>query len=207
MPSTARTNGFQLPLSQLVRVQPGYLSRGRVRHSVHGTHYLLQGKDISDDHGVRLEAAIKFHPKFRPELYMVSRGDILFTARGLDHRAYLLDQDLSDVLAAATFYILRPDLGRILPRYLAWWLNLPQVQSAIGRESGGTYISYIKRQAIENLPVPVPALKVQHRIERVLLLRRKQNLLRERIEQKRDQYMRTVCERAIQRATAQEWSR
>ena len=88
---------------------------------------------------MRLETAIKFHPKFRPELYMVSRGDILFTARGLDHRAYLLDQDLSDVLATATFYILRPERGRILPRYLAWWLNLPRVQSAIGRESGGTY--------------------------------------------------------------------
>ena len=204
MRSTAQAN---CPLSELVHVQPGYLSRGRIRHSADGTYYLLQGKDISEDHGVCLETAVKFHPKFRTDLYVVSRGDILFTARGLDHRAYFVDQNLSDVLAAATFYILRPDRTRILPGYLAWWLNLPRVQSAIGRESGGTYISYIRRQAIENLAVPVPALEVQHRIERVLLIRRKRDVLRKRIEKKRDQYMWTVCERAVRRATQKEGKR
>ena len=204
MQSTAQAN---CPLSELVDVQPGYLSRGRVHHADDGTHHLLQGKDISEDHGVCLETAFMFHDTSSTELYTVTRGDILFTARGLDHRAYFVEQDLSDVLAAATFYILRPERSHILPRYLAWWLNLPRVQSAIGRESGGTYISYIRRQAIENLAVPVPGLEVQHRIERVLLLGRKRDVLRKRIEKKRDQYMRTVCERAVRRATEKEGKR
>ena len=183
-------------LSSLVRVQPGYLSRDRVRHVAGGTHHLLQGKDVSEAGGIRPEAAIRFHPERRAELYQISRGDVLFTARGQDHRACHVSQDLSDVLAAATFYILRPDPRRILPGYLAWWLNLPRTQSAIYKESGGTDIRYIRRQAVENLQVPVPALQVQQRIERVVSLWSKRKALQARIDDKREQLIQTVCRQA-----------
>ena len=134
-------------LSELVRIQPGYLSRSRVRYARDGTHRLLRGKDLSKNRGVRVDEAIRFHPKRKPDLYRVCRGDILITARGQRHRAYHIDQNLSNVLAAATFYILRSDTRRIRPGYLAWWLNLPRIQSEIDTASGGTYISHIRRGA------------------------------------------------------------
>ena len=193
-----------MQLSELVHVQPGYLSRGRVRSARDGTHYLLQGKDVSESGGVRLETAIRFHPERRPELYQVSRGDVLVTARGQDHRAYYVARDLPNVLAAATFYILRPDVSRILAGYLAWWLNLPRVQSAIDKAAGGTYISYVSRQALENLRIRMPAFDVQQRIERVVFLWRERSALRARIDQKREQYIQTVCQRAVQQATEKE---
>ncbi len=183
-------------LSDLVRVQPGYLSRDRVLHVAGGTHHLLQGKDVSEVEGIRSEDAIRFHPGRRAELYQISRGDILFTARGLEHRAYHVTQDLTDVLAAATFYILRPDRSRLLSGYLAWWLNLPRTQSAIDKESGGTDIRYIRRQAVENLQVPVPALQVQQRIERVVSLWSRRKALQARIDEKREQLIQTVCRQA-----------
>ena len=204
MTSTDHINCQRVQLSELVQVQPGYLSRGRVRHTTDGTHHLLQGKDIYEADGVRLDTAIRFHPTRRPELYQVSRGDVLVTARGQDHRAYYVDQDLSDVLASATFYILRTDVSRLLPGYLAWWLNLPRVQSAIDTASGGTHISYIRRQALENLLVPVPTLEVQHKIERVVFLWRERNALQARIDEKRRQSIQMVCQRAVQRATEKE---
>ena len=204
MSITAKSLGPVIQLSQVVHVQPGYLSRDRVRSASDGTHHLLQGRDISENHGVQVEGAIRFHPKRRPDLYRVSRGDVLVTARGRDHRAYYVHDNLSNVLAAATFYILRSDAGRILPGYLAWWLNLPGVQSAIDKESGGTDISYISRQALENLTIPVPELKVQHRIERVVVLWRQRNVLRARIDEKREHYIRTLCELAVRRAKEKE---
>ena len=200
MQITAQTNSPWARLSELVQIQPGYLSRSRVRHANDGTHHLLQGKDVSVADGVRLEAAIRFHPQRKPELYNVSRGDVLFTARGRNHRAYHVDQDLSDTLATATFYILRPDADRILPGYLAWWLNLPQVQAVIDTVSGGTHISYISRQAVENLRIRVPALTVQRTIQRVLLLWRERNSVRSLIDEKRQEYIRAVCQHAVGKA-------
>ena len=196
MSATASPRHPRILLSDLVRVQPGYLSRDRVRHVSGGTHHLLQGKDVSQAGDIRSEGAIRFDPGRRAELYQISRGDILVTARGLEHRAYHITQDLTDTLAAATFYILRPDPRRIRPGYLAWWLNLPRTQSAIDKESGGTDIRYIRRQAVENLRVPVPALQVQQRIERVVSLWSRRKALQARVDEKREQFIQAVCRQA-----------
>lgn len=187
----------QVRLSELVRIQPGYLSRSRVRYARDGTHRLLRGKDVSESRGVCVDGAIRFHPKRKADLYQVCRGDILVTARGQTHRAHHIDRDLSNVLAAATFYILRSDTSRIRPGYLVWWLNLPRIQSEIDAASGGTYISHIRRGELEGLMVSVPPLEVQHRIERVVLLWRQRNTLRVRIDRKREKYIRAVCQKAV----------
>lgn len=191
-------------LSKLVHIQPGYLSRGRVRSVPDGTHRLLQAKDLSADGGVNLENAVRFHPERRPELYQVSRGDILVIARGQEHKAHCIDEDLPNTLVAFSFYILRSDLSRILPSYLAWWLNLPSVQAQINAESRGTGISYISRQALENLRVQVPTLTVQHDIERILEIWHKIKSIRRRLDEKREQQIQMVCQRVVQQANKQE---
>ncbi len=94
-----------MAMRDVARVQPGYLSRTSVHSVSTGTHRLLQARDISPQHGVRLDAVVRFMPERNPDLYRVSRGDILLTARGQDHRACLVDVDLPDVLASSVFYI------------------------------------------------------------------------------------------------------
>lgn len=186
-------------LSKLVHIQPGYLSRGRVHSVPDGTHRLLQAKDFADG-GVRLENAVRFHPERNPELYQVLRGDVLVIARGQEHRAHCIDEDLPNTLVAFSFYILRLDSSRILPGYLAWWLNQPRVQAQINAESRGTGISYISRQALENLRLQVPTLTVQHKIVRILELWHRIKSIRRRLDEKREQYIQLVCQRAVQQA-------
>ena len=193
MKSTAQKNCPWVQLSKLVHIQPGYLSRGRVHSVPDGTHRLLQAKDVSADGGVRLENAVRFRPERRPELYQVLRGDVLVIARGQAHRAHCIDEDLPNTLAAFSFYILRPDLSRILPGYLAWSLNLPPVQAQINAASRGTGIRYIRRQALGNLRIQVPTLAVQHDIERILELWHRIRSIQLRIDEKREQYIQLVC--------------
>ena len=187
-------------MSELVHIQPGYLSRGRVHSVPDGTHRLLQARDFSADGGVSLENSVWFHPERNPELYQVCRGDVLVVARGQEHRAYCIDTDLPNTLVSATFYILRPDPSYTLPGYLVWWLNLPPVQAQINAESRGTGISYISRQALESLRVQVPTLTVQHGVERVLVLWQERKSIQRRIDEKREQYIQMVCQRAVQQA-------
>ena len=204
MKYTAQSNCPWVQLSELVHIQPGYLSRGRVHSVLDGTHRLLQARDISTDGGVHLENAVWFHPERNPELYQVLRGDVLVVARGQEHRAYCIDTDLPNTLVSATFYILRPDPSYILPGYLAWWLNLPSVQAQIDAESRGTGISYISRQALENLRVQVPTLTVQHDVERILELWHKIKSIRRRLGEKREQQIQIVCQLAVQQTNKKE---
>lgn len=195
-----RATDYSIALSKFAHVQPGYLSRGRVRVASDGTHRLIQAKDVSADAGVRVSDAVRFHPERKPELYRVSRGDILLAARGHDHRAHLITEDLADTLASSVFHILRPQTDRVLPGYLAWWLNLPAVQAEIDAGSYGTGIDYLSRDTLESLSVPVPTLAVQHQIERVIALWEKQKTLQTYLATKREQYIHAICRQAVRRS-------
>ena len=204
MKSTAQSNYPWVQLSELVHVQPGYLSRSRVHSVPDGTHRLLQARDVSADGGVRIENAVRFRPERKPELYQVLRGDVLVIARGQEHRAHCIDEDLPNTLVAFSFYILRPDSSLILPGYLAWWLNQPRVQAQINAASRGTGISYISRQALENLSVQVPTLTVQHKIVRILELWHRIKAIRRQLDEKREQQIQMVCQRVVQQTNKKE---
>jgi len=140
---------------------------------------------------------VRFRPERRPELYRVSRGDILIAARGQGHRAYLVTEELTDTLASSVFYILRPRVDRVMPGYLAWWLNLTRVQAEIDAGSYGTGIGYLSRETLESLAVPVPTFTIQRQIERTIALWHEQKRLQARLSEKREQYVHAVCRKAV----------
>lgn len=183
-------------LWNIARVQPGYLSRTSVQSVATGTHRLLQARDVSLEHGLRLDAAIRFRPERNPDLYRISCGDILLTARGEDHRAFLVDVELRDVLASSVFYIIRPREGMV-PGYLAWWLNQPSSQAALESASRGTGIGYIARPMMEHLPVVVPPLEVQRQIADAMGLWQRQQSIQRRLDQTREQLIHAVCRSAV----------
>ncbi len=180
-------------LGDVAQVQPGYFCRGRVRSETGGTHYLLQARDVSSESGVRTDALVRFTPERNPELYLVSRGDILITARGQRHWFYLVREDIPNLLASSVFYVLRPRIEIVTPGYLAWWLDLSKTRAALGVKSQGTGIRLIDRLALESLPVTVPPMAVQQLIERVVQLRRREAELQCSIQDRRDSLIREAC--------------
>lgn len=191
-------NLVHVELRDVARIQSGYLSRERVCSSPIGTHLLLQARDVSPHSGLQLNTAVRFKPERDADLYRVSCGDILLTARGQDHYAHLVDVNLDNVLASSVFYIIRPREEVVLPGYLAWYLNQTDVQIAIETASSGTGIGYLARPAIEHLPIIVPLLEMQHRITEIMNLWRQQQNLQTRLDLKRKQLIHAVCRQAVQ---------
>ncbi len=184
-------------LHEVARVQAGYLSRSRVNGSPAGTHWLLQARDVSPGSGVRLDGTVRFQPERDPELYRVSCGDILIVARGQEHRAYLITDDPGDTLASSVFHIIRPREEAVLPGYLAWWLNQPDVQAEIKASSRGTGIGYVSREAVEHVRVVLPSLDVQQRIAEALRLWRRKLSLQARLDEKREELIHGICRQAL----------
>ncbi len=77
---------------------------------------------------------------------------------------------------------MRPRRESILPAYLAWWLNQPDVQAEINAVSGGTGINYLRRQAVERLGVMVPGLGRQQRVVEINRLWRLEKLIESRLD-------------------------
>ncbi len=180
-------------LGEVARIQAGYLSRERVEASATGTHGLIQARDISPEQGLSPDGIVRFVPERDPGLYRVSRGDILLVARGYPHSVYLITTDLKDTLASSIFHILRPRSERVLPAYLAWWLSQPSVQAEINANAGGTGISYLRRQAVEGLRVPVPPFPLQHRIVQINALWDRRKTLQTAIDERRECLIQSAC--------------
>jgi len=198
------TDHITARLGEVATVQPGYLSRGRVRSSADGTHLLIQARDVSPATGIRTDSATRFIPERKAELYQINEGDVLVVARGQEHRAHHVDQHLENTLAAATFYILRPRPDSVRSGYLAWWLNLPRVQAAIAASARGTSIPYVSREAIEELRIPLPPASTQQCIERVVAIWRTKLALQHQLDAKREGYIQALCERAVNRSEEQQ---
>lgn len=138
-----------------------------------------------------------FNPERSADLYRVSSGDILIVARGQDHLAHLVHFDPVNTLASSVFHIIRPNRDAVLPGYLAWWLNQPDVQAEIKAGSRGTGIGYVSRQHMEQIPVILPPRDMQQRIAHTMTLWRRRHALQSQLDHKRQLMIQALCRQAV----------
>ena len=184
-------------LRDIAFVQSGYLSRSKVLPLPSGTHRLLRVSDVSPDGVVDADTAIRFQPQRNPELYRISRGDILIVARGEVHYAYLISMDLINTLASSVFHIIRPRKEIVLPDYLAWWLNQPDVQAEINLNSRGTGIGYVSRQDVEHLTVVLPPINVQNGIVKTINLWQLRKEIQTRLDGAKEKLIQAICRQIL----------
>ncbi len=196
-PARNRTS-MKWTLKQLVkRMQMGYQSRKAVREDSEGTHWLIQMRDLREDGTLRRESLTRFVPERVPEPYIVREGDVLFQVRGWNHWAGVVRGLDACTLAANHFYILRLDTVRVLPEYLAWYINQSEAQRYFQKGAHGAgNVTVVPRAIFENLEIPAPSLAVQEHIAALDRLQWREAELIQQLQTKRTQWLRTVCLRA-----------
>jgi len=102
-----------------------------------------------------------------PAHHHLHRKDVLFVAKGSNNHALVFDHDLPKAVAASAFFVLQPDLSKVDPHYLAWWINQPPVQEYLQQNMAGSYVPNITRPTVENITVPLPSLAHQRLIAAV----------------------------------------
>lgn len=193
MQPTDAKNAPSVSLLNLAQIQAGYMARGRIEPDVAGTYRLLQWRDVVDQRNIHSRLGTPFIPERNPELYRLSRGDMLIAARGDDQRARFVPQSLGNMLASNVFHIVRPDARSVVPEYLCWWLNQPFVQSEIRAGATGSAISYIKKAHIEKIGVLLPSLAVQQKIVRTIGLWDRRHKLQLQLDSARQNLIHAAC--------------
>lgn len=180
-------------LKEVADIKVGYQSKSRIWEALDGTHRLIQSKDFDSRRMLHTDKLIKLFPERKPTLYEVNKGDVLLQARGIEHFAYCLNESLENTLAAGTFYILRIKSTNISPGYLAWWINQTPSQVYIKSHAIKSAISFISKRAIAYLPVRIPSLDIQHKIEKTVELWQREQLLQHRLMECKDRLIQAVC--------------
>jgi hypothetical protein len=184
-------------LGDISEIQVGYQSREGIRAQLDGSHCLIQSRDFDKLHQVQWSNLIRFTPSGNTSKSELRQRDVLFSAKGQANFAYLVNRDVTNLLAANTFYILRPNPESILPVFLAWWLNQTPAQEYIRLNRSGSSLPFLSVSALSRLEVPIPDIEMQRKIGELEMLRKKEADLLDLYLTKISTLVEAVCLNAI----------
>jgi len=162
----------------------GVTLRGRdaTRAVEAGSCRLVRISDISQDGTWLGDAFARIEPaeRIREEHFLCS-GDVLFPNRGTRTTAIVYRLEEPCALAGSQFFVLRPDLSKVLPEYLAWFLRTEESARYFEGLRKGTYVQIIQRSDLAEMELPLPPLDVQQKIVEVAAWAVEERLLAERL--------------------------
>jgi hypothetical protein len=197
-------SGMQELLSKLGRVHGGYQSRTAIVQASGGAHRLVQLRDLLGGGKVAWHGVLRFHAQPSPADTVLAAGDVLFQAKGAANTAIALGEVPAGSYAAGCFFVIRPAVGRVLPAYLAWYINQPSAQRYIQQRAGqGVLTPNVPRAVLESLPVLVPPLAVQQRMADLLALLAEEQQLVHELGRQRRVLVDAVCRKAAEHNSAE----
>ena len=120
------------------------------------------------------------------EKHLLKDGDVLFAAKGTKNFAAVFENHNEPSVASTSFFVIRPSDKKVLPQYLAWFLNNHTTQTLLKGQAIGTSIPSISKHVLENLEITVPGMETQKVILQISKLRNKEKSLKQKIETLKD---------------------
>ncbi len=120
------------------------------------------------------------------EKHLLKEGDVLFAAKGTKNFAAVYNNHNKAAVASTSFFVVRLLEKKVLPEYLAWFLNSLSTQTLLKGKAIGSSIPSISKQVLENMEVAVPGIQTQKAILQITKLRHKEKALKQEIETLRE---------------------
>ncbi len=187
-------------IREIADIQIGYQFRGKAEADPQGTHKVIQIRDFDELLGLRTENLLSARLKGDAGRYVVKENDVLFLSRGHKNNAIAINTPLVNTVAASYFFILRIKQDRVLPDYLAWYINQAPAQEylhSVARR--GTHIPLVPLSAFNDLAVDIPDTETQRRIVEVDRLFERENQLTMQLQERRSQLIKAACLKAAKR--------
>jgi restriction endonuclease S subunit len=182
-------------LSSIADVRMGVTLRGRdaTRPDPHGSCFMIRISDLTDDGQLTARDLLQFEPgeNIKPD-YFLRRGDILLPNRGTRCTSYVYDLSLTNALVGAQFYIIRPNEGKVLADYLAWFLRTEVAAAHFALRRKGTLVQTVQRKDVLELELPLPPLAKQAIVVALDALVIQERRLSLELAAKRASYMQSV---------------
>jgi restriction endonuclease S subunit len=174
---------MMIPLGEVASVSTAYPFRRKVETEEGGDVAVIQMRNVDVDNAEGKSGPILLRGDGgKYDRYLLREGDLLFQSRGARYPVTVVRAGVHGI-AANGLHVIRPAHARLLPEYLAWWLNHPVSQGRLAKDvARGTYIPFVSKRDLEAFLVPLPAAEIQAQIVAVDSLRRRERDLRERLD-------------------------
>ena len=161
-------------LKDIATIQTGIY----IKPSPNSDTLYLQLSDFDKDGNFidRIVSYVSIPPKNNKHL--LSSKDLLFAAKGNKNICIITPETNKACVASPSFIVIRiKNKEKILPEYVAWYLNSPIIQNLLQSNALGSAIKSITKNVLEDLEIPIPSIERQKAyIELDQLQKREQNL-------------------------------
>jgi len=114
--------------------------------------------------------------------HILKPSDILFAAKGNKNFATVFEDQYPKSVASTSFFVIRLSDNKVLPEYLAWFMNNPITQLFLKSTALGSSIASISKAVLEKLEISVPDIQTQRVILKITSLRSQGKKIRQKIE-------------------------
>jgi hypothetical protein len=182
-------------LASLAAVQAGFPFRGAIADMPSGDVRVVQMKDVDPELGVMWHGCARTNLGGRKRPDWLRAGDLLFVAKGTRYYAvHLASWPLPAVCAPAFFHVRLHDTTAVDPAFIAWQINQPPCQRQLLQAAEGSNQLSIRRPALEQLMLSVPAIAEQRRIVALARLARDERQALHRLIHNREQQLQAIAE-------------
>lgn len=189
---------FKKLLSDLATISAGHPIRDAVRDVPGGDVAVVQIKNVDAEAGVDWPAVAKTKLTGRRDPDWLKPGDVIFSARGHRNVAVCLDRPPARAVCSPHFFLIRVKDGKsIIPEFLAWQMNLQPAQRYFEQSATGSYITSIRRQVLETLPLQIPSLDRQRLLVRLAEAAKREKHLMERMIENRQRELDLVAQELL----------
>lgn len=179
---------MKVALKKIVELQAGvYLKPTTVKTGV----FLLGIKDFDEELNL-IAPSMQVELKPGKEKFIVEEQHVLFSSR-LKFHAYELPKSKELFLASNSFILLKPNVSRVYPGYLRWFLNHPNTQKQLEPLIQATSrVPYISQEELGNLKIDLPDIYTQMEIAGFHDLFKKEKSLTKQLLVKKEEYLQNL---------------
>lgn len=185
-----------MKLGNIATVRSGLvLSRKQAREPSNIRYPLLNLRSINPRGYVDLDQTDVFDATeyLAPE-YLSQIGDVIVRLTA-PYTAVLIDEITAGMVISSNFVIIRADRRKILPEYLFWLINTPNVKHAIYENSSSNMLGAIKAKYFSEFDIDLLAISKQQKIAAMNELVMKETMLLRRLADEKERYYSLTIDR------------
>lgn len=155
-----------------------------------GDIFYLQVSDF-DSEGIYQKGRKPVIPyNLRLREHMLEEGDLLFAAKGTSNFCVVFRNEWGRAVASSSFFVIRiMDKQFVLPEFLCWFLNLPQVVQRLKAKAVGSSILSITKKMLEEVELDLPHLSLQQKIIALVEMQQREQHLYQMIASKKKELL------------------
>jgi restriction endonuclease S subunit len=183
-----------VPLDHISTIQFGPFLKSKETGEI---KYLMASHFDLDNRPTNFESS--FVPENNKNTRALLRyGDVLLTGKGQRLFAWAYDNSMGQCIPSSLFYLLRVETSKILPEYLACYLNLDKIQFLLTQIGAAATIMSIPKKELARLPIEIPTMYKQHSVVKLLNITEQDIALTGKLLEKKKLLKRALITKMIQ---------